>query len=276
MRRTRASVLVASVLLAPSAAASAQPADAEPLDAAPVERDPWRVEFTPWIWLMGVDGDLGVQGAVVEVGRSFVDILDSSDSLFALSGRLEAGYERFGVYVDGFYADLGVEDVQGPEELGDVDIEFDQTILDFGVMWRVVNRKPEAPGARRGRDLTLDLYAGGRWSALELELRPTEAESQSDDAAWVDPIVGAKAVIPFTDDWRIMVSADIGGFGVASDLTWGATGVLGYDFELFGVPTSAMIGYRAIAWDYTDESGPRRFTWDIVQHGLIIGLNFRF
>ncbi|MDX2114964.1 MAG: hypothetical protein SFZ24_04985 [Planctomycetota bacterium] len=276
--------LVAGLLLAaqvgPAAAQTLEEGtESEPVAASSsarpleTERDPWRIEFTPWIWLMGIDGDVGVGPVTARVSQSFVDILGTSDSIFAFAGRLEVAHERIGFFLDGFFADLGVEDESGPPGIGDVDVEFEQGMLDFALMYRMIERQSDA-GAT-GRGLSLDVYAGGRYSSLDLTIDPKQLASESRGDQWVDPIIGTRVILPLGESWHVMVAGDIGGFGVSSDLTWGATGTLGHDFSLFGLPATASIGYRAIAWDYEGD-GERRFHWDVVQHGLILGLTLRF
>ena len=272
-----AAPLLSLALLAPPAVAQAAP-DAEPsadqnLDNA---ESPFRFELYTWVWVMGLDGTVGARGRTTDVDASFGDILDASDSVFAFSGRMELGYGKFAGYIDGMYADLGVDDVRGPEGLETFDISFEQTILDFGLMYRIVDHKPTGKAAANPRNLTLDLYGGGRYSGLELTVDPSSEPARSADKNWVDPIFGAKLTAPLAEHWHLMVNGDIGGFGAASDFTWSTTAVIGYDFLLFKHPSSVMLGYRAIGWDYTDGSGDSEFTWDIIQHGVILGFSMEF
>lgn len=235
-----------------------------------------RFELNSWIWLQGIEGTVGARGQKADINASFADIVDASDSIFAFSGRLEVGYGKFGIYLDGFYADLGADDLSGPLGLASIDLTFQQSILDFGAMYRLGEWEPTGDAALSNRNTTLDLYAGGRYSGLELELDPRNLPSRSAREEWVDPVVGLKLTLPFSEKWYAKINGDVGGFGVASDFTWSATGVVGYDFHLFSVPATVMVGYRAIGWDYSDGSGNREFTWDVIVHGPMIGLGFRF
>ena len=279
-----AGAAVSGRALAQSSPASAEGGDAPLSSAEPgvllesgTSADPWRVEFRAWAWLMGVEGDIGVRGRTTEVSASFLDVLEGSDSLFAFSGRLEVAYNGFGAFIDGMYADVGAEDQTGTAGRAAIDIEFEQTILDFGLMYRVVDTPPRAEGAAANwRHLTVDLYAGGRYSGLDIEIDPDRVAPRQADESWLDPIVGAKAIFPIAERWHAELNGDIGGFGVSSDLTWSATAVVGYDFEMFGTPASVLLGYRVIGWDYTEGSGNPEFVWDLFQHGVILGLDLRF
>lgn len=255
------------------AAASSQPAvSPDNCDTAPS----FRLESNTWIWMMGVKGTVGGRRLQLDVDASFGDILEASDSVFAFSGRLELGYGRFGAYIDGVYADLGVDDVSGPAGFASIDVSLQQAILDFGAMYRLGDWKPTGDAGLNPRDLTLDLYAGGRYSGLDLEFDLNNLPSRSASEDWVDPVIGLKLALPLSERWHAKVNGDIGGFGAASDFTWSATGVFGYDFHVFRTPATFMFGYRAIGWDYSTGEGDGRFVWDVIVHGPIIGLDFRF
>lgn len=236
----------------------------------------WRVEFNSWLWMMGVEGNVGARGRTADVSADFGDILDASDSLMAFSGHLEVGYGRFAGFVDGFYADLGADDQTGPGGRADVDVSFKQGIVDFGLMYRVGEWEPSGDAANNRRNTTLDLYAGARFNSVELGLDPANLESRSRSNDWFDPIVGAKLVLPLSQRWHLQANGDVGGFGVESDITWSTTAAFGYNFEIFGQSATVLAGYRAIGWDYSDGTGDEEFTFDVTQHGPILGFSIHF
>ncbi len=282
-RSVRASIASRAAIVwltaAPLTAALAQP-QAEPPPPNPDElaasENPWRFEAYVWGWMSGMNGDIGAGGATVAISESFLDLVEASDSVVAFSGRLEFGYERFGGYVDGLYSDLTIEDQSGPLGLASVDIESEQTILDFGFTYRLGDWEPTGEAAKNPRNRTLDLYAGGRYSKVEVTIDPAALPSFGDDKEWLDPIIGAKFVVPFAEHWHAELNGDIGGFGVESDFTWSATAVIGYDFHIFKAPASVLLGYRAMGWDFSEGSGTSEFTWDLIQHGPLLGLSIRF
>lgn len=254
--------------------AAASTAETEP-NITPDTESPWRIGVATWVWVLGLEGDVGVRGRSAQIDASFVDIVDASDSILAFSGRVEVAYKRFGMYADGFYADLGVEEATGPRGVGNVEIEYQQTIIDFGAMYRILDREPAGRAVNNHHTFTIDLYAGGRYSSVELSLDPRNLSERSHKENWIDPIFGAKLLLPITESWHIAFTGDVGGFGVASDLTWGATAVVGYDFKLFDFPASAMLGYRAIGWDYTSDDSSS-FDLEVIEHGIILGFAMRF
>ena len=241
-----------------------------------IPADDLRVNFNTWAWMLGAEGKVGARGVTTDVSADFGDILDASDSIFALSGRLEIGKDPWGVFIDGMFAKLGIDDVPGPPSFGSTDITYEMTLIDFGATYRIGEWTPSGDAQNNSRDITLDLYAGGRFTKLDLEVDPTLAATQSRDKDWLDPIVGAKLVLPIAKKWHIAANGDIGGFGVESDFTWSATSVLGADFSLFDHPATVFFGYRAIGWDFTEGSGSNRFTWDVVMHGPILGFSLLF
>jgi len=233
--------------------------------------DDWRFQFNSWIWLMGVEGDVGVRGTKVAVDADFGDILDASDSLLAFSGRLEVGYKRFGAFVDGIYADIGADDRSGPAGLANIDVTMELGVVDFGLMYRLFDLPTDT-----GLNTTVDVYSGARYIALDVELDPAMLASISRDRDWFDPIVGAKLRLPLTQRLHLELWGDIGGFGVESDFTWSATGVLGFNFELFKLPMTIYGGYRAMGWDYSTGSGTTKNIWDVILHGPVLGGEIRF
>jgi hypothetical protein len=53
-----------------------------------------RFGITPSIWLAGLDGEVSVRAFTTMVDASFIDILESSDSLISFQGHFEARYGR--------------------------------------------------------------------------------------------------------------------------------------------------------------------------------------
>ena len=65
---------------------------------------------------------------------------------------------------------------------------------------------------------------------------------------------------------------DVGGGIGGSRFAWQAIATVGYDFTLFGLPATALVGYRALSQDFESS----KTVWDVTLHGPLIGLNFRF
>ncbi len=243
------------------------------------ELDAWRAELMLLCWFPGLEGTVGVRGRTATASASFADIIDSSDSLFGIAGRLEIGRGRWGAFVEGLYNRVTDENASGPLGHADVDITFQETLVDCGLMYRLLGPEGKAEFSEP-TETVLDLYAGARVTSLSVEFDPATFDSVSGDRTWADPIIGARVGAPLREfvglPFRLVASGDVGGFGIASDFTWSSTAYIAYDFRLFGTPASVLAGYRAVGWDYSDGTSAAAFTWDIVQHGALFGFAVRF
>ena len=73
-----------------------------------------------------------------------------------------------------------------------------------------------------------------------------------------------------------MLEADVGGFGAGSDFSWQVVGTYGFDVQCFGTPLHTVIGYRALAVDYSENGRFGRNNLDFVEHGPVMGVKFRW
>jgi opacity protein-like surface antigen len=122
----------------------------------------------------------------------------------------------------------------------------------------------------------LELLGGVRYTSLEMELRVNTGAGSGNtrgDKDWVDPYVGARATIPFNDEWSLTLRADIGGFNVGSELAWQAVARVNW-----AVAPSLLVtlGYRVLDADYQDGSGTDAFRYDATMAGPAAGFGWRF
>lgn len=108
-----------------------------------------------------------------------------------------------------------------------------------------------------------------RKAAYAKILRQAASSTASRQDAWMDPYVGVRAQYNLDASWYLAAKGDVGGFSIGSDLTWQASGALGWRFARNAY---AELGYRAVAVDYQDGG----FTYDVVTHGteLTLGMSF--
>jgi len=102
--------MTAACLFVPQLAlASAEPPPPAPSTAMPGEEGWW---FQPSLalWLPGLSGTVGVRGRTTNVDGTFIDVLQSSDSLIGIVGTFDFGYGRLGGYVSGAYMKIGAEE----------------------------------------------------------------------------------------------------------------------------------------------------------------------
>lgn len=194
--------------------------------------DDLHVSITPYLWIAGVKGDVGIPRGEeeVDVDRSFADIL--GDLKFAFMGTLDADYRRFVLHTDIIYLSLGA-DVERPDSLIFTEGEFDAKLLiaTGALGYRVIDRGP----------MYVDLYAGGRLVSLDVDLSlegPLQTREASASPSNISPLVGGKARFPLSDRWAIGLQGDI---GFDSDVKWQVAGTVQYQLSNHW---RAGLGYR--------------------------------
>jgi hypothetical protein len=111
---------------------------------------------------------------------------------------------------------------------------------------------------------------------VRIEVERALALAGSGDLEWVDPFVGARVRHQFGNNKEVTLEGDVGGFGVGSDFSWQVVATYGFDVNCFGTPLHTVVGYRALAVDYT-ESGPFGDNGvDFIQHGPLMGVSLRW
>jgi hypothetical protein len=106
-------------------------------------------------------------------------------------------------------------------------------------------------------------------TAIEKELKSRLPESASGKEEWVDPFVGFRGQWNLTEELYLAGRADIGGFGVGSELTWQASAALGWQINS---SWSAEAGYRYLAPDFEDGA----FTYEVASNGFFVSLGYTF
>lgn len=233
---------------------------------APPSDSAWEFRIEPYAWLTGLNGTLGRDPVLIDIDKSFSDIVGNLKMAAAL--QMEARNGRWGIWADGFYAALGTSgDAQSPLT-GNGKIDLKQFIGELDLEYRIYENTSSF----------IDLIGGVRYNALKLDMEVDVAgpgpgagksTSASADRGWADPIIGIRGQWNFGERWFLAGKGDIGGFGVGSDLAWCVQGTVGYQFtKLF----STELGYRYFDTDYRDGD----FKYDLAEHGLFLGFNFTF
>lgn len=226
-------------------------------------QETWEFFLAPYMSMAGVSGDVAVNGMDTDVDASFGDILDVLD--LALSFHGEARKGRWGFIIDPAYLKLSADADAGPLN---VKYEMQQWNVDIIGSYRPYKRE-----LSDNRTLTLEGFLGGRYTSVDQELELVGLGSGKETKQWFDPIIGGRLMTDLTKKLAFSLRADVGGFGISSDLTWNVTGLLGYKFTKL---LSVWGGYKALGLDYTTGSGSDRFTYNTVSQGPIVGLGFSF
>jgi hypothetical protein len=256
---------------------AAMAAGASAADLAPApDTSGWTFDFEPYVWLAGINGDVGAyvnplnRKVTGEIDESISDVLQSFD--IGLMGLAQARNGRFSVAADIFWVklssdgsfdgdrfdvngDLTTENLMLTGVVGYSFIQEDGYNLDFVAgarLWSVQNQV----------DINGDVTLGPITVPFEGQATQTET--------WVDPLVGLKGSALISDsNFFVNGWALVGGFGVSSEIMWDVYGAVGYQFtDSF----SSTLGFRALGVDYRNND----FTYDITQYGPQLGFLFRF
>lgn len=254
----------------------------------------WTFRFTPYGWLTSLNGNQTVKGRNVKVDASFVDVIDATlgegGTLIGLMGDLEARYGRFSLYGNVVWSKIGVDRSgattrsAAPGIVGAVgaaaDVKVSMGIIEAGATYEV---------ARFG-SVSFDVLAGARYwyqrANLSFDLATTVdigdlsfgrnvAVARSGTVDWLDGFAGARMRVAVAPGQELFLRGDIGGGG--SKFSWQGIAGYGFDFaEKNGITYSGVIGYRALYVDYSQGEGRRRYAFDMLQHGPVVGLSLRF
>ncbi|MBX3301009.1 MAG: hypothetical protein KF693_02210 [Nitrospira sp.] len=220
----------------------------------------WQFEVTPYLWAASLSGDVGIGNSpTASVNADFTDIIKNFD--FGAMGTFEARRGRWLLLFDGMYTRIS-----GDGAIQTASFNHAEVISTTGILNPVVGYR-----LWDSERLSFDATVGARiWVVgTKLKLSGTQSVELSDTNAWADPVVGGRLRAKIWQKWFVRAFGDIGGFGVSSHLTWQGFGGLDYEF---GQACSLIVGYRALGVDYR----PSGFTFDVVEHGPLVGLAIRF
>jgi hypothetical protein len=164
---------------------------------------------------------------------------------------------------------------------------YQQTIVQSGVAYEIAKWGDAASytaldvlGSARywnqQADLSLNITGTADFQGLGLERSRSLALARSGDLEWVDPVVGARLRHEIAPGKELNLEGDVGGFGVGSEFSWQVVGTYGFDTMCLGTPLHAVLGYRALAVDFSETSAHGKNGLDNVQHGPVLGVSFRW
>jgi hypothetical protein len=224
-----------------------QPSEARPARAED-ETSRWSFTLEPFLWLAGIDGN-GSAGSEppVDIGEN-LSPFGQIDGAFLLALEARAPDRRFSLLADGLYLSLA-------DDEGSLRTDTDIWMLELGA------------GLPLGGAADWEAIAGLRYVDLEFGSEVAGNPSARAEESWIDPWVGARGKIPLGGRWAIALRADVGGFGVGTQLTWQA--LAGLRAEL-GKSVRLEVGYRSISLDFEDDD----LEYDALIRGPLIALAF--
>jgi hypothetical protein len=228
--------------------------NAAPLSAQEPSDQTWTFYGAVYGWLSGITGEVSIGTLSAPINEEFSDIAENVD--FGISARFEAysgsGWALFG---DVFYANLGGSGTLSDTTLTVV-VDQKELIFEAGAGYEII------------RDL--ELLAVVRYNDMRLSVG-IEDDSQplaEGDLRWVDLFGGVRYTPTLGERWLLALRAEVGGGG--SDFSWFGAASVAY---WFNPGTSAVLSWRALSVDREEDNG---FRWDVVMHGLALGVLFTF
>lgn len=246
----------------------------------------WQAFVSVYLWVVGMNGDIGIGNTTADVDVSFGDIWDNFD----VGGQLhvEFWWKKLIFFVDPLFMKLSNNSSQ-TSVIGTrkSNAEVKMFLMDLAMGYRVaevaLGQNTQSNNFKTWPAMSIDVYGGGRILNVEntIDLKfdaPIGPDNQriSVDETWFDFIVGTRFLFDFTENLLLSIKTDIGGFGLgfSSDIDWNFVANVGYTLPWWGV--TPYVGYRVLYIDYEDGSGDNRFKYDIWHTGPQIGLGVRF
>ena len=175
---------------------------------------------------------------------------------------------------------------------GQAQLDYQETIIQSGVTYEVARWQSasgslaalDLMGSARywNQDVDLSLRLTGtltvdlRELGLKFQRSRRVAIARSGDLEWVDPVVGARIRHQIAPGKELTLIGDVGGFGAGSEFSWQAVATYGFDVNCFGSPLHTVIGYHALAVDFSEDGRFGKNALDVVQHGPVMGVTFNW
>lgn len=213
----------------------------------------WQFGITPYFMGASMSGTAGIAGQEMKVDLSASDIFENLK--FGMMGTALARKGNWGLGFDGMWASLGATTPADPA----FTVDGDQGQFGFYGVRQLAR--------------VADLSVGLRWNIISNALgrEGVPRPLASDTVQWLDPLVGLNLHLPAGRRLRAALYAEIGGFGLGSDLAWQLCPTTGVQASRrFGLD----FGWRWLAADDESGSGASAFKWDVIQQGPVLGLAF--
>jgi hypothetical protein len=254
MRRTSLAVLIAAIGFL--VLGTLNPAKAEVIDKS----QDWKSFLAIYGWVPAISGDLKVKGVKSDLDVTYSDIISNTD--YFLMGHYEGFKGRWGIMLDGMYAQLEFEkEHPGGAFPGRRQLKITQSLVELAVPYRVT-----------WNPVVADVFVGGRYNYMKTEIGiPSYPLYRDDTLAFVDPIVGGRVFIPLAKSWFLGLRGDIGGFGIGNASDLALNGIASINWRINEL-ISLHGGYRALYMKYNEGENE----WNATQHGPFLAVGFTF
>lgn len=216
----------------------------------------WKIALTPYIWFAGASADIGFRDQTIPVEADFKDVLENLKMAFLMHAEVTNGQWIF--MGDIVYMKITKE---GSIDLLSLNPELTlkQTIGELAGGYTLLNSDDR---------FFIDGFAGLRYFEVDNVIETTNRELLDRTINTTDPILGLR-LRTTSEKWQGSLRADIGGFGIGSELSWKSNLLLGYKFsKVFTLHG----GFQVYGLDYEKDS----FSMNVTSAGFALGFNFEF
>jgi hypothetical protein len=250
------------------ATAGATPDQVSQMKAAnrlPFAKEGWQFFVAPYFWMVGVNisaSKQGTRGATAAVDVPWYDLVpDYFSKVFGAMGRLEVWKGRWGFFIDNVFIYLGdtaskggskkieLANVPVPVHLstsGAVKVIIRQGFLDVGGRYLLgtLPLSPDKPlpvlscellgGARYNwynQDTSLAIDATLTGPAGQVQLTRGGTFDMPVRLMIIEPFLGLRTGVWFTEKWNLLFTADMGGLGTLA-------------YDSFDSNLEALVGYK--------------------------------
>ena len=225
------------------------------------ESDDWDWKIAPYLWTVGVDGEIAIGEITQDIDVSFSDILSD----FELGGSLfaEVGKNNHAVHIDYTYIRTRPDPtpLPTPPFQEGAELASKMTINIFEAAYNYRWNGADGPS----------LVLGTRLLDIKMRMNVGDLPAISSGPDWWDYFVGVKTHNAISEKWDFDFYGTIGTGG--SDLPWTLQGMFG---RRYSNGNRLGLGIRVWGIDYSEGEGlANQFTaLDATFFGLMIGYEF--
>lgn len=265
---------------------------------APVEASSgWEYQFTPYGWLPWLSGNATIRGRHFKVASNPAQILENLD--FAWMSYMQAKKGPVTFFADVIYGDVSnsgslvASDRLSANVSGTIgaalSADYQFWTIEAGGMYEIMKWRSRTT---RDPDTVLEMLAGGRYWHQQLKVNlalagttnigglvvsGNEAIADSGGVDWIDPFIGARLRYKPAAGEEMILRGDVGGFGAGSQFTWQVKATYNWYLGTYrDIIFDGYLGYRALSVDYESGSGDRRYVYDVLEQGPVVGFTGKF
>jgi hypothetical protein len=218
----------------------------------------WDWRIAPYLWAMGLKGDLSIGPIGQDIDASFSDLVSDLD--IGGSVLVEVGKGKHSVHFDYTYIRLKPD----PTELDQPPGASVASKLTLNILEPAYNYRWNGQGGPA-------FVVGARMIDVKMKLTPTHLPAVERGPDWWDYFVGLRTNNKISNNWAFSFYGTIG--AGESDLPWTLQGVFS---RSFANNNRLGLGLRVWGIDYSTDDGPagQTTTLDTVFYGLAIGYEF--